>query len=133
MKRFWIVAFFSFFALHAAIAQERDCQPQKHANVPKVINRTYDQARKALIAADWKPVQTKSTSSDPDISGGNGPIFWERKYVEVQTCAATGPAPCKFLFKDANGNRLEVITSGEEIPEAKTHAMVTATRFVCDK
>jgi hypothetical protein len=133
MKRFWIAAFLSFCAIHAAIAQERNCQPQKPAKVPKVINRTYDQARRELIAADWKPVQTKSTSSDPDISGGNGPIFWERKYVEVKTCASTGGAPCVFLFKDANGNRLEVITAGEEIPEAKAHAVVMATRFVCDK
>ena len=133
MKRLWILAFFSLCGLQAAIAQERECQPQKPAKIPKVINRTYDQARKALIAADWKPVQTKSTSSDSDISAGNGPIFWARQYVDVKSCAGTGLAPCTFLFKDPNGNRLEVITSGEEIPEAKTHAVVTATRFVCDK
>ncbi|MBV9521876.1 MAG: hypothetical protein JO010_03735 [Alphaproteobacteria bacterium] len=92
---------------------------------------TYDAARKAFLAAGWQPLQTRS-ADDPAVAYGNGPGFWKKGYTEVETCSGTGLAFCEFLFKDAFGNRLRVVTAGEEAPEDKSAAMISHTEFVCD-
>jgi hypothetical protein len=115
------------------LTQERPCQPRRHAKLPAITDSTYHKARKRLLAAGWQPVRTKSfneADSDPDISHGNGPLFWRKGYVEVEACAGTGTAACSFLFKDAYGNRLRVTTEGEEVPRPKSHARVTGFEFV---
>jgi hypothetical protein len=117
------------------LAQTRPCPPRKHARLPAILQSTYHKARKKLLAAGWRPVQTKSfkqASNDPDISHGNGRLFWRKGYVEVEACAGTGVAPCSFVFKDAFGNRLRVTTAGEELPRRKSYARVTRFEFVCD-
>jgi hypothetical protein len=118
-----------------ALAQEKPCQPQRHAKLPSITELTYLKARKKLLAAGWQPLQTKSfneAEEDPDIKYGNGLLFWRRGYVEVEACAGTGVAACIFLFKDAYGNRLRVMTAGEELPREKSYARVTGVRFVCE-
>ena len=117
------------------LTQEKPCQPRRHAKLPAITDATYHKARKRLLAAGWQPVRTKSfneADSDPDISLGNGPLFWRKGYVEIEVCAGTGVAPCSFLFKDAYGNRLRVTTAGEELPRRKSYAQVTGYEFVCD-
>ena len=131
----------SIFALLAftsastiAIGAEESCKPTKHAEVPTITNFTYHKARKALLKAGWQPLQTKSfneASEDPDISSGNGAIFWKKGYVEVEACAGTGVAACAFLFKDIYNNQLRVTTAGEEYPKEKAYAQVTGFNFVC--
>lgn len=119
-----------------AFAAEGSCKPTKHAKLPSVTEFTYHKARKALLSAGWQPLQTKSLSeakTDPDVSSGNGALFWERGYVEVEACAGTGTAPCAFLFTDVYGNRLRVTTAGEEYPKEKAYAMVTGLKFVCER
>ena len=116
-------------------AQERPCRPAKHAKVPAIKEATYHKARKRLMAAGWQPVKTKSVNearTDPDISYGNGPVFWRKGYVEIEACSGTGVAACAFLFKDVHGNRLRVTTEGEEFPRFKYYARVTGFQFVCD-
>ena len=116
-------------------AAEKACTPRKHAKLPVVAEITYHKARKMLLSAGWQPLQTKSfndAKNDPDISSGNGAIFWEKGYVEVEGCAGSGVAPCAFLFKDAYGNKLRVTTAGEEYPKEKTFAKVTGAQFVCE-
>ena len=118
-----------------AVAQEKPCSPAKHARLPAITELTYHKARKKLLAAGWQPLRTKSFNearTDPDISYGNGQIFWRKGYVEVEACAGTGVAPCAFLFRDAYGNRLRVTTAGEEFPRQKIYASVTGYQFVCD-
>ena len=118
-----------------AFAAEKSCKPSKHAKLPAVTELTYHKARKALLSAGWQPLQTKSfneANTDPDISSGNGALFWKKGYVEVEACAGTGVAPCAFLFKDAYGNRLRVTTAGEEYPKEKAYAKVTGLQFVCE-
>jgi hypothetical protein len=83
------------------------------------------------LAAGWKPLRTKS-ANDPDVSEGNGPLFWRKDYVEIEACSGTGLGYCSFLFKDAYGNRLRVITAGEEKPQVGASARVTGFRFVCE-
>jgi hypothetical protein len=116
-------------------AAEKACTPIKHAKLPVVAETTYHKARKMLLSTGWQPLQTKSfndAKNDPDISSGNGSIFWEKGYFEVEGCAGSGVAPCVFLFKDVYGNKLRVTTTGEEYPKEKIFAKVTGTQFVCE-
>ena len=123
------------FAAGSVIAQDKPCAPKRHAKLPAITELTYHRARKKLLAAGWQPWQTKSFNDsgiDPDISNGNGRLFWRKGYVEVESCAGTGVAACSFLFRDAYGNRLRVTTAGEELPRRKNYALVTGFRFACD-
>lgn len=120
------------FMTNFILAQDQTCQPAKHASLPAITKMTYDAARKSLLAAGWKPLKTVSSKDDPDVSEGNGPIFWQRGYIELEACAGTGLGPCAFLFTDSYKNRLRVTTAGEELPKQKAHAMVTGFRFICE-
>lgn len=111
--------------------EERPCRPRRHARLPFVKEMTYQQARKRLLAAGWRPLQTKS-ADDPNVNNGNGPLFWRRGYVELESCAGTGHAACSFIFKDRYGNRLRVTTEGEELPREGARAGVNGYRFLCD-
>jgi hypothetical protein len=118
-----------------AFAREKPCQPSTHAKLPAIAEFSYDKARKALLAGGCQPLPTKSSSeadTDPDISSGNGAVFWRKGYVEVEACGGAGVAPCAFLFKDAYGNRLRVTTAGEENPKRKAYARVTGFQFLCE-
>ncbi len=135
MKRVLLAVLICCFATSIALAKYKPCQPRKHAKLAAITGLTYHRARKRLLSAGWQPLQTKSfneADTDPDISYGNGRLFWRRGYVEVESCAGTGVAGCAFLFKDAYGNRLRVTTAGEELPEEKAYARVNSFRFVCE-
>ena len=128
-----ILALFAFTST-LAIGAEESCKPTKHAKVPTITSLTYHKARKALLKSGWQPLQTKSFNeafADPDISSGNGKLFWKKGYVEIESCAGTGVAPCNFLFKDIYNNQLRVTSSGEELPKLKAHAKVMSFNFVC--
>ena len=118
-----------------AAAQTKPCAPTTHAKLPVITDKTYHEARKALLQNGWQPLQTKSwntAKSDPDIASFNGQVFWSRGYVEVEACAGTGISACAFLFSDAYGNRLRVTTAGMESPKDKAIASVTGYQFTCD-
>ena len=135
MKRFWLAILICGLATGPALAQGRPCRPRRHAKLPAIRELTYHKARKRLMAAGWQPLQTKSSEGaddDPDISYGNGRLFWRRGYVEVEACSGTGVAACAFLFKDAYGNRLRVTTAGEELPRQRAYARVNGFKFVCE-
>ena len=111
------------------------CVPAKHTPIPVITEFDYHSARQMMIQAGWQPLQTKSFNTidiDPDISSGNGRIFWDKGYVEVEACAGSGVAPCTFLFQDVYGNKLRVTTAGQEFPEEKIYALVTGYQFACD-
>lgn len=135
MKRLLILSFVCLVTASSVFPQTQPCIPAQHARIPAISELTYHAARKKLLAAKWQPVRTKSfnnASSDPDISDGNGPVFWRRGYFEVEFCSGTGSASCGFLFKDVYGNQLRVTTEGEELPRQKAYARVTSFEFVCD-
>jgi hypothetical protein len=115
------------------------CKPgSSHASVPRFGDVSYDQARKKLLAAGWMPRVTREpdgTLAD-DSEGardlwGNGPVFWSRGYTEVENCAGTGLAWCEFNFVDEKGNRLKIVTAGEEDPEGSYHAVVSHADLLC--
>lgn len=131
-KFIWLALFIGGLLPVFALAQERPCRPVKHAKVPAIKESTYHRARKRLLAAGWQPVKTNRARTDPDISYGNGPLFWRKGYVEIEACSGTGVAACAFLFKDRHGNRLRVTTEGEEVPRLKYYARVSGFKFVCE-
>ena len=135
MKKPWLAILICGLATNIILAQERPCQPRRHAKLPAITEFTYSKARKKLLAAGWQPLQTKSfneADTDPDISYGNGRLFWRRGYVEVEVCSGTGVAACSLLFKDAYGNRIRITTAGEELPRRRAYARVTGFYFVCE-
>ena len=133
--RTWLTVLICAWVSGIALAQEKPCQPRRHAKLPAIKESTYHKARKRLLAVGWQPLRTKSLTeakADPDIKYGNGPHFWRKGYVELEACSGTGVAACAFLFKDVYGNRLRVITEGEEVPRWKSYARVTGVQFVCE-
>lgn len=135
MKGTLLALLVCFLAAGTASAQDSPCRPARHAKLPAIKGSAYHRARKRLLAAGWRPLRTKPrevAADDPDISYGNGQLFWRRGYVEVESCSGTGVAACAFLFKDAYGNRLRVTTAGEELPRQKAYSTVTGFRFVCE-
>ncbi len=136
MTRLCIAILLSASIASVAIAETRPCRPKRHAKVPAVKGLTYHKARKKLLDAGWSPRQTKdpaTLSDDPDLASGNGKEFWQRGYVELDSCAGTGEAPCAFDFTDRFGNHLRVVTIGEESPDARAYATVKDAFFECEK
>lgn len=106
------------------------CIPKKHANVPNITEKSYQQARKLLIQNKWQPLRTLSNNStQEDLGYGNGWRFWKKGFKEVESCAGTGLAPCIFNFTDVYGNNLKVYTEGEESAQYKAH--VSNYEFHC--
>lgn len=135
MKRTWLAILVCGLVAGGASGQGRPCRPRRHARLPAITELTYHKARKRLLAAGWQPLRTKPrnySGDDPDISYGNGLLFWRKGYLEVESCSGTGVAACAFLFKDAYGNRLRVTTAGEELPKQRAYARVNGFRFACE-
>ena len=128
----YLALIFVLTAATISFGQSKPCNPARHAKRPAIAGLIYPRARKILLAAGWRPLKTKSSATDVDVSYGNGPLFWRTGYTELESCSGTGVAACAFLFKDRSGNRLRVTTEGEELPDEKTHARVNGFRFVCD-
>lgn len=105
------------------------CAPgARHADVPAVNGLSYDDARKKIIAAGWKPRVTRTRDSIM-TDYGDAPVFLSRGYKEIDLCSATGIADCEFSFVDKLGNRLVVYTVGEEY--LQSHATVGRTDLQC--
>jgi hypothetical protein len=135
MKGIGFVVLFWGVVASLALAQDKPCYPTRHIELPVITELTYHQARERLLAAGWQPKQTKSynlADSDPDLIG-NGLMFWNRGYVEVEACSGTGLGACIFLFTDVYGNLLRVTTLGQEIPEENAFAKVVGFHFVCEE
>jgi hypothetical protein len=111
------------------------CQPKKFTAIPSLNKLNYHEMRVRMLSSGWFPVQTKPRGvvpdSDPDISTGNGREFWEKGYLEVESCAGTGITPCAFRWADKYGNHARLYTQGEESPKSKTYAMGNGGEFLC--
>jgi hypothetical protein len=113
---------------------ETRCAPERHAELPVIFDLTYHEARRKLLSAGWQPFQTihhNDAGTNINTSHGNGQIFWEKGYWEIEACAGTGLGPCSFLFTDAYSNRLRVTTAGEEDRRQHSVAGVTSYKLVC--
>jgi len=93
--------------------------------IPKLYGLDYDEARSLLIEAGWQPLTNHWSYADNiEIRYGNGHIFWQKGYHEIQSSAGTGYAICSFKFVDVHGNCLIVITAGEEYPDKNIKSSV---------
>ena len=92
--------------LNFSIAALSDCELPKLRQSMK-----FDKARAMLLDAGWQGLRRYPS---PDKSGMVGYVFYDLGYSEVVDCAGTGVAPCIFVYKIANGKKLEVHTYGEE-------------------
>ena len=121
------------FMLTSFAVTAEPCVPTKHVPVPNITDKSYHQARKLLLANQWQPLVTIpfNEAEDTLMFSGNGWGFWSKGYLEVESCAGTGMAPCVFNFTDIYGNILKVHTAGEEIAEQKNYAGVTGYGFYC--
>jgi hypothetical protein len=74
------------------------------------IGMTYKEVRARLAELGFAP---DSPSKDMKRCGSRKAIC--RKYPEVEACAGTGAAPCRFAFKYPRGRKIVVITQGEDL------------------
>ncbi|MGZ5172245.1 MAG: hypothetical protein ACXWCY_32940 [Burkholderiales bacterium] len=96
-----------------------------HTPIPRLPGLIYDEARELLLNAGWQPRRQHWTyASEPDVQFGNGKVFWERGYWEIIHASGTGLGHCSFGFQDVYGNKLTVVTAGEEDDEFHSHACV---------
>jgi hypothetical protein len=106
MHRFGLVVFFLLVLSEAASATD-ECL------TVEIVGKDYPAAREILIANGWKPF-----NFTPPFEGAPFADWVKiRNYTEVEACAGTGLAPCKFVFvsgKDAD-SRLNVFTQGEKV------------------
>lgn len=100
--------------------------PNDQPAIPKIYDKTYDAARRLLIKQGWLPNKRLPIhGQDVEVQSGNGPIFWQRGYWELEACSGTGSANCLFEFIDPTGRLLEVVTEGEEDEAGTYHARVS--------
>jgi hypothetical protein len=102
-----------------------------HTPIPEIYGLPYSKARQLLIQSGWQPFMNQwSYANDVNIRHGNGMVFWEKGYHEIDSTSGTGYGFCRFEFVDAYNNRLKVITAGEEIPVENIKAIVVRWFFV---
>jgi hypothetical protein len=69
--------------------------------IPNIYELPYETARKRLIEAGWQPYMKHwSYSKSPNVQSGNGSVFWQRGYHEIDSCSPTGYGSCRFDFRD---------------------------------
>ena len=114
MKHIFTMTFAAiiFLAQIEALAQET-------INVPAIDGLTYHEAREVLLQGGWLPnnphEDDEITADNYDILSGNGPVFWEMGYHELERCFGNGFVTCSFLFENDQKAVLEVVTKGREV------------------
>lgn len=138
----FIIVLFVFVFATAAHAEEDFWDKKPHPNgsygydesLPDLLNingLTYHQARPIIIGAGWNPLQTlQEGANDHKMATeyGEGKLFWEKGYRELQTCSG-GATYCAFLFQNKSSDQLRVVTKGEEHEEYSSFAKVVGYRF----
>jgi hypothetical protein len=78
-------------------------------SIPKTLKQgiSYAQARKILINAGWQALEH---SPNREHFGATNYLVNKLGYNEVETCSGTGMGFCRFVFTNANGQTLAVIT-----------------------
>lgn len=93
--------------------------------IPNIYQLTYDEARRIILEAGWQPqFHSWVYAQGVEVQSGNGPIWWERGYYEIEACSGTGYGFCKFVFRDAHYRTLTVVTGGEERADGSGKARV---------
>lgn len=76
------------------------------------------EARAALLKAGWRPVRIDKRWADGTRENqfGDGRLFFDAGFIEVQECTGTGTNPC-ILNYQKDGMCLQLVTEGEYLPE----------------
>lgn len=82
------------------------------ANIPVITEKPYDEARKVLIEAGWQPAATVHANTPLSFSAEE---FRALGFKEIHDCGS-GIVPCLFYFRNAEGQKLKVVTLGESSP-----------------
>lgn len=96
---------------------ERHTLASLQDRVPVVIQLTYPEARQRLIEKGWIPARTRWQDLEESGAGVVAWALWNAGYREVEDCAGTGTAPCRFNYVDAAGNQLALVTEGETMED----------------
>lgn len=76
------------------------------------------EARAALLKDGWVPVRIDKRWPDGTRENqfGDGRLFFDAGFIEVQECEGTGPNAC-ILNYQKDGMCLQLVTEGEYLPE----------------
>jgi hypothetical protein len=111
----------------AAPALAASCDLARAPSVPVVKNLPYKQARDAILAGGWSPVQGRPHNGLSD----NETTFRDRGFSELQFCRMSDDSACRFEFASKAGVNLWVTTSGDENQALGTSATVRAVKLAC--
>ncbi len=95
--------------------------------VPVVKDLPYKEARQAILAAGWTPIQGQPHN---DLSD-NETTFRDRGFSELQFCRLDTESSCRFAFTGRGGVTLWITTSGDENAALDTQAKVKAAKLAC--
>lgn len=71
----------------------------------------YSEARELILAQGWKGKNQKSENISE--FGEVKILYFKNNWQEIQDCAGTGLAPCRFEFTNEKSETLVIITQGE--------------------
>lgn len=71
----------------------------------------YSKAREIILTQKWKGKNQKSENISE--FGEVKILYFKNDWQEIQDCAGTGLAPCRFEFTNAKSETLVIITQGE--------------------
>lgn len=93
-----------------------------------IVDESYHRVRQTIIKNGWIPLANKNFDEN---MGALAQYFRHNfGYVEVNDCAGSGLAPCKFYFKNDDGDYLWVFTSGEDNgPDSAMQAKVISVQL----
>ncbi|MGO1070120.1 hypothetical protein [Lysobacter sp. CA199] len=69
------------------------------------------QARERLLARGWKADPPKREPGSAEYLQG----IIDAGYPEVEDCSGTGQGFCSFMYRNAAGDRLNLVTAGEYV------------------
>lgn len=83
--------------------------------LPPISDLLFSEARELLLRQGWFPISSPANpTGNPNLMSGNGPYFVEKGYREVVNCSGSGLAPCEFAYRSEAGQKLIVVTVGED-------------------
>jgi len=87
--------------------------PKSHPSLDGLVQgMRYSKARRVLLKNGWQA--TYSRWQDIPEFGREHDFFYDKGWREVETCSGTGMAYCSFSYHDHYGNKLGIITEGDD-------------------
>lgn len=71
---------------------------------------TYSEARQVILEQGWKP----NPNVESNLRNAVVKAIFDQGYTEIEDCAGTGEAPCRYEFVNQNGELLYVVTAGRD-------------------